>query len=230
MIKYYLVDNPLTPDPVDQRAVVVHNNVRTHADLVKMILHRSNGLTESQIESVLKETTVAVKLFLEQGDCVETELFKAKPKIKGVFSSRNDTFDRTRHQIKLGVNLNPGLLKSVKDLEVEKVKAVKGGPELGVFMDVASGTQNDVITPGKMARILGEDLKYDDTDNNQGIFFINDNNEETKVSMVLDNLPKQLTFDIPEGLTSGIYRLQIRSNYRSKDIRVGDLEEQLTVA
>jgi hypothetical protein len=115
-------------------------------------------------------------------------------------------------------------------LEVEKVKAVKGGPELGIFIDVASNTQNDIITPGKMARILGEELKYDDADSNQGIFFINDENEETKVDMVLDNLPKQLTFDIPASLVSGIYRLQVRSNYRSKDIRVGDLEEQLTVA
>lgn len=73
-MKFYLVDNPLTEDETDFRAVPVAGKKRTVEDVIRQIVHRSVGLTESQVGSVLKEMDTAVQMYLSEGDTVETEL------------------------------------------------------------------------------------------------------------------------------------------------------------
>lgn len=228
MIKFYLLDNPLTPDPTDFRAEVVDQPVRTEKDIVKMILHRNVGLSESQILSVLKEERAAIELFLEEGDCVSTELFTVKPKVKGVFYSKTEGFDRSKHQVNLKLRPSAGLRKVTEKIAVERVAEVKPAPLLSVLVDYASDTQNEVVTPGQMARIYGERLKYDVEDPLQGIFFINDRKKESKVATVADNLPKSLTFNVPV-LPQGTYRLIVRSAYKMKGLREGELDDMVEV-
>ncbi len=228
MIKYYLLDNQLTPDPTDFRAVVVDQPVRTEKDIVKMILHRNVGLSESQILSVLKEERAAIDLFLEDGDCVSTDLFTIKPKVKGVFYSKTEGFDRSNHQIRLKVRPSSSLSKITARIAVERVEEVKPSPLLSVFVDYATGEQNEIATPGQMARIYGERLKYDTEDPAQGIFFVNEQGEEAKVTTVGDNLPKSLAFNVPM-LPQGSYRLLVRSNYKMKTVRTGELDDVLEV-
>ena len=48
-MKYYLIDNPITPDPNDMRAVTVHDKTYTMNDILEMIDYRKVGLSRSQI-------------------------------------------------------------------------------------------------------------------------------------------------------------------------------------
>ena len=86
------------------------------------------------------------------------------------------------------------------------------------------------MTPGGAARLVGYDLKFDPADPNQGAFFIAADNSETRAEILIHNMPRELSFLNP-ALPAGVYRLQVRAILNdTPDLRVGQLEEQLTVA
>lgn len=228
-MKYYLIDNVLTEDPNDLRPVTVEQKVNTEKEIIKMILYRCAGLTESQIASVLKEERAAIEQMLERGEGVATDLFSIKPRISGVFYSKTEAFDRSKHQIRLKMQPGASLLKTTEAITVERVEKAKLAPILSYFVDYATNTKNEQLTPGQMARIYGERLKFDPADAAQGIFFISNKDIETKVVTVADNLPKSLTFNVPV-LAKGTYRLVVRANHKMKQVRSGELEDVLTVA
>jgi hypothetical protein len=79
-----------------------------------------------------------------------------------------------------------------------------------------------------MAQLTGYRLKFDSSDPNQGIFFINGN--LTQVSIVGKNSPAELMFLVPASLTTGDYSLEIRSSMGNGTVRTGVLAETLTVS
>lgn len=229
-MKYHLVDNPLTADPSDYRASTVHDETYTMDDLKEMIVHRSVGLTDSQVESVLEELVVAVVFLLKKGGKINTPLFKITPTVAGVFTDRKDGFDRARHSINL--KLKPGLrLAKVSDLiEPEKINPPKSTPVVDEFVDKGSSSSDEFITPNKIARIIGSNLKFDESDPAQGIFFINTaNKKEVKVDNadLLDNTGSKLSFQIPATLASAEYVVEVRSTMSGKDLRSGRSESML---
>lgn len=229
-MKYYLIDNGLTPDPTDYRAVVVNEIIRSHKELISMVEHRSVGLTESQISAVLKEYNVAITQCLQRGESVQTDMFTIRPSIKGVFKNLQDSFDRSRHKVRLSITLSAALKKIADILEVQKTEAVKHLPLLNTFVDIATNEVNAVITPGGTARIYGERLKLNMEDEQQGIYFVSEDHQAFKVTSVTDNFPKQLLFNVPSELTLGNYRIEVRSDHSIKEVRTGKLDEILTVA
>lgn len=228
-MKFYLVDNPLTEDETDFRAVPVTGKKRTIEDVVRQIVHRSVGLTESQVGSVLKEADTAIQMYLSEGDTVETELCTLQPRVRGVFHSATEAFDRNKHEAYINVRPSRGLKQLAGQLPVERVSAVKNLPLIEVLRDLDSDTNNDVLTPDGDVRIHGNALKFDPADAQQGVFLIDSKGKEVRVTRFTDVLPRQLTFRVPKPLAKGDYRLEVRSALSGKGLRVGQLEDTLTV-
>ncbi len=136
-MKYYLVDNPLTEDKTDFRAVPVSGKKRTMQDLVQQIVYRSVGLTDSQISSVLKEFQAATEMYLAEGDTVETDMYTMQPRIRGVFHSVNEGFNRDKHEVYIKVKANGSLKKAHRPTtgrahhEREADTAARGVPGYG---------------------------------------------------------------------------------------------------
>ena len=82
-----------------------------------------------------------------------------------------------------------------------------------------------------MAEIQGQLLKLDDTASDEGIFFISENGGgEIKVSYIYQNFPKSVQFEVPETLSAGSYRLEVRNRaHHGKSVRKGILEYPLNV-
>lgn len=98
-----------------------------------------------------------------------------------------------------------------------------------VYYNYNDETGGGVLTPGGMARLNGYRLKFDPADPAQGIFLIAANSSVTRVEIVGRNMPNELIFLTPPGLTPGQYRLEVRACFGPNHLRSGQLQELLTV-
>ncbi len=215
-LKYFLVDNALTPNPTDCRAVSKHDKTITMKQIIDLINYRNVGVTRSQIVAVLDEFMEAIKMFLKEGDKIQTTIFTITPTVSGVFIDMNDTFDRSRHGI--NINISPrGELEVVSDIiEPIKIQQDKNLPQINTFFDITTDQNDAVITPGLPAKIFGFNLRVDQADDEQGVYFTRlSNNKDTKVSVFIDNNPSKLSIVVP-ALPAGDYALKVKAKINGK--------------
>lgn len=101
--------------------------------------------------------------------------------------------------------------------------------------DYKTGSVNELITPNRNLRIIGQKIKIAGDDISNGVFFIETaTGLETKVPFedIITNNPSELVILLPE-LTSGTYTLQIASQYSGsnllKEPRTTTYERELIV-
>ena len=169
---------------------------------------------------------------LSQGGKVLTPLFNITPTVSGVFTDKQDRFERGRHGVNLRVRPGVQLQKVTEQISPEKVSSSKPAPVISTFFDKGSQTTDERLTPGKMAHITGAQLKFDETDAQQDIFLIQrDSKKGTNVPTVdlLDNTAGTLTFQVPDRLPKGTYTVEVRSTMKGNTLRTGQYQETLTV-
>jgi hypothetical protein len=192
------------------------------------MIGKGSTVTKAEALSVIEEFSYAVVDSIAKGNNVNTELFKIYPSISGVFDSQSDSFDKKRHAIRLNLTAGSRLSEALDSIELRKVEIAPAQPVLQQFTDLKTNTVNETFTPGQIASIRGSLLKFDDADENQGIFFMAQDGSETKVSQVVKNKPSELLFFAPEGL-SGTYSLEVRViPARYKALKKGQLSFDLT--
>lgn len=229
-LKYYLLDNTLTPDPTDMRAVSRWEQTVTHEQLVSMIAeYRNVGVSKSQIMSVIEEYLEVMLLFLKSGNRVQTPLLTISPTVAGVFTDEEDTFDRERHSINLNVQLSDALQAAEAFITPQKIGADKSAPIITQVYDVASDSKNTALTVGQPIKVLGKRLKIDVTDPQQGVFFIHTGSgKETRGVVYSDNSPKKLTVTVPAKLGNGSFTIRVRTVINNK-LHAAEYEEALKV-
>lgn len=103
-------------------------------------------------------------------------------------------------------------------------------PEITQFVDFNSSESNAVLTPGGIARITGEELKFDQSQADEGVFFVAADGTETRVEVIASLTEGQLMFQVP-ALARGEYSVAVRRAYTSsRTLRRGQLDSTLTVA
>ncbi len=230
-IKYYLQPNPITPDPNDQSARVVSNQVHDVESITKEMLRRGSTITEADVRAVLKVFFEVVTDEVAEGNNVNLPLVNIKPGIGGVFSNATDSFDPSRHFKK--ANLSAGVLLNEKMsfAVAEKITQPLAAPVLIEFSDINSQTTNSILTRGGIGQIIGEELKFNPSNALEGIYFIAANNTATKVNIVASRTEGKLVFSIPSTLTPGSYTLEVRKGYGTTTpvVRSGSLADTLQV-
>ena len=231
MLKYFLKDNKLTPDPDDYRAVTVRGNSNDMEDIIDVMMHRPVGVSRVEVASVLEELLVAIEFLLKRGESITTPLFKISPVVSGVFVGQDEAFDRSKHQVRISVNAGTRMSSIAREIEVERVSETLRTPEPVQVTDMSTNVRNQALTPGEPARIQGSRLKVDVADAAQGVFLVNEATDvEVKAGYLLDNVPKTITFIVPDTLPSGNYRLEVRSTLGGTQLRTGKIPVSLTVA
>jgi hypothetical protein len=232
-LPYYLVDNPMTPDPTDRRAVVQVGKSYTIADIIDQMISRGSTVTKAEALSVFEELGLAIENILKEGNSIKTDLFRITPTISGVFTSNEDSFDPERHEVRLRINPGLRLRETENKISVERTNGIRPQPTPIHFDDYGSETQDDLATAGKTGRITGSLLKFDENDPLQGVFFINIANGNVKqvTGRFVKNKPGELIFSNPSDLTTGVYRLEVRALLTgNKNLRAGSLPYELTVS
>ncbi len=229
-LAFYLVDNPLTKDdPDDLRAETVKRKPKAHTDLIKMVMFRCAGLTESQIHSVLKEYYAVIELFLEEGERVETQHYSIKSSIKGVFNSDDENFDPEKHRTRILLRPNSALKSVAKRIKVEKVDAQDNYPLPQNCVDNKSKTKSKQLTPGGGVKVTGKKLKFNQEDSAQGLFLVDQNGKETKITQIIDLSPSRIVCILPTGLKAGTYTFRVKSDMNTKQVKAGDMKKKLTI-
>ncbi|MCW9708265.1 DNA-binding domain-containing protein [Fodinibius salsisoli] len=231
-LEYYLTPNRITPDSEDYMAVSVNRESYTIEDVYDHMTREGSTLTKAEALASFEEITRGIINILQQGDSVSTPFVNLMPTISGVFIGEDDRFDLGRHQVRISVSAGSRLRKSAEDIDTKKVSPRERQPELLHYFDNTMESKDEEITISGGARITGTLLKFDETDDSQGIFFINtDDGSATRVdSKMMKNKPSELIFMNP-ALDPGTYRLEVRTILNgNNDIRSGVLSEELTVS
>ncbi len=230
-INYALYENHLTTDPADFAAQVdITASADTEAIADRMI-QQGSTVTKPDILAVIEDLVQATESFLLEGYRVNMAgLFEMFPRVKGIFNGAADTFDPARHYVDVGANPGSRVREDVRaQASVAKQETILPAPAPLEYVDLGSGETNGLVTPGNIGTVNGHRLKYDDTQADEGIWFVSDGGPETKVTLVQKNKPGQLVFLVPT-LAPAPYYLEVRVQF-SKDgpVRTGRLDAQLSV-
>jgi hypothetical protein len=213
MLQYTVLENLLTPAPDDYMAQPV--DVRTHdlPAIFKRIAARYPGLTPTQISSAVNEFFEEIRMITEEGETVNTPLLNTQFSTPGVYSGAMDSFDAKRHSLKL--NLAPGKLlrESVKKVKLEKVVVSEPLPHILEVKDVVSESVNETLTPGGVLQLRGSRLKFLPSEENNGVFLIDEQGVATKLSVIVENKPARIMMMLPADLPQGAYFAEVRTTY-----------------
>ncbi|MDR1156410.1 MAG: DUF4469 domain-containing protein [Bacteroidales bacterium] len=229
-IKYYLVENLMTPDPDDCRAQVTGYESVTEKEIVEYITRKGSSITPAAAKANYEEIIGAHEYFLQQGFGINTEFINVRPSIQGVFQNRDDRFDSSRHKIRFRVTLGKRYNRTSQEVKTEKTEPVSNAPIPQSLEDIASATVNEVLTPGGTATLTGTRLKFLQNDPKQGIFLIAADRMEYRVERLLSHHAAQVVFLIPASLPAGEYTIELRALLKgNKDVKKGTLPDKLQV-
>ncbi|RKE04405.1 DNA-binding domain-containing protein [Marinifilum flexuosum] len=228
-VRYGLGLNHLTEDPGDYLAVVTECTTSNAKKIMERMMGKGSTVTKAEGLSVIEEFEYAVVEEVKEGNIVSTDLFRISPSISGVFKDENDSFDPSRHSIKLNISPGPRLQEIISKIELKKVAISTAEPVIEKFVDLKGKAVNESFTPGQMASIQGSFLKFDEEDTNQGVFFIAADESETRASDFIKNKPSELMFFVPDELTSGKFQLEVRTIlHHSKVLKKARLSNDLS--
>jgi hypothetical protein len=231
-IKYTTVDNPMTSDPNDRRAVIQDEKSVDLSDLEVEMVAEGTGLTLPQTKAYNEKLFQLIEHHADNGDRINLPVVTIHATITGPFEGQEDVFRSPRNQVRIRVSSGPRLRKLEKNMKVEKVKG--GGsptPSPQEFTDAATGEKNRVATPGGIASLRGYYLKFDPTDPLQGLFYIPVDNPSAaiRVEQFTTIKPSELNFLVPP-LPPDTYRLEVRALLNKvKTLRSGSLPEIIEV-
>ncbi|HYH57007.1 MAG TPA: DNA-binding domain-containing protein [Anseongella sp.] len=228
--RFYLQPNLMTPDPADQLARVVPNATLNLDAIVARILKRGTLVTQTDALAVLNIFFDVVSDEVAAGNAVLLPLMNLRPSIKGSFLNIMDTFDRSRHTLRASASAGILMNRKLQDATAEKIAAATlTGPLLLEYLDVNTGLINSALTPGGIGQVVGDHLKYDAANPDEGIFLLEDGGAETKVTVVANRTDKRLVFNVPNALPPGDYTLEVRRAYgKDLTLRTGQLNAALT--
>jgi hypothetical protein len=220
MLEYVLEVNDLTTAPDDFRAQVVNVPSYTQDDIVDRVMRIGAGLTRSDIAAVLEAEKQVVVEIVSDGGAVTTELFNAFPSIQGVFHSAEDSVDGVHQKVRINLHAGTAIRDAVGAVKTKKLPGIVSGTIISSVTDVKTGSQNNLLTPGRNIKISGSKLKITGDDPLVGLFFEPEAGGApvpVDSSDLVINHPAELIAVIPN-LAPGVYRLRLVTQYSGSNL------------
>ncbi len=208
-IKYGLRENLLTADPDDCMAQVVDARTYTQDDIAQEMLKHGSSLTAADIAAYQKLEVEVYKDIIANGGNLNTPLISTNFSITGVFANQTDSFDKSRHVIKLNVNAGAELREAASKASVQKVETSSTDPYITSVTDKISG-DSSVIKTGSVMQITGARLKFDVADAEQGVFAITSGGE-FRCATVVENKPARLMVLLSPDVPAGDFSVEVRT-------------------
>lgn len=228
MIKYALFLNKLTPEPLDCAARVVDVPAFGLDDIVKIATQEGKTMTEEEMYAAYSSIEKAMTDIISQGGSVQLSILSTSFTISGVFENDQEVFTEGKHQLNLKMQPGDGLVTAARKNHLKRVKAKEYAPEPTRLEDIASGTVNELLSPGNMACLKGTDLKFDPEQADEGLYVVSDRGPAMKVEQLARNMPGELVFLVPAKMSKGSYWLEVR-NRSYQTLSTGRLKHPLVV-
>ena len=177
-IDYSLYQNKLTEASDLYAAQVLITSSADLETIADRIVEQGSTVTRTDVIAVLEGAVNAVENLLLEGARVNFGgLFDLFPKIKGKFNGITDHYDPSRHQVDVGATPGARVRKTVREnAAVTKLETVLPMPLVLEYTDLGTGETNNHVTSGNIGTINGSRLSFDETAEDEGIYF---NNTET---------------------------------------------------
>lgn len=232
-LEYYLSPNYFTTDnDEDYLAYPVNVQVNTREDLIRDITGPGSILKPTETGAVIDNYWGTITGYIRKGETYSDEYISIRFGIGGVYQNEEDQFDPARHALVANSILKDSVTSAVDEVELRKIASGRIAPEIRHVYDWGSDTTDDRLTPGGVLEVTGQVLKiHDNLEEEEGVFFISQaGDSEVRADQLRTNEPQKLTLRIPEALTAGTYRLEIRNTSRNgKSLRTGIFAPVLTI-
>ena len=228
MVDYAVIESTI-PGIDKCIATICGQKSRTLDDVIDHMIAEGTGLTRPQALAYFEKIVQIFEYFVQQGHRVVTPLVSVQPSIKGNFEDTEDMFDSSRHRIRIRSSSGIRMRKLESSVRLNKVDNKFREPAPKSLFDGTFREKNTKATPSGIASLYGKDLKFDQEDTQQGIFFISSTDVETRVDVYNRIKPAEVGFQIP-ALTSGEYTVEIRTISRTGGkLKKGILKKQILI-
>lgn len=217
MLKYFLIDNPLTERTDDYAAQPVAAKTYTRGEIIDLMLRKGTLVTKTDAVAVINNLEEVVTDIIRDGGTINLPLFNTSFSISGVFDGPMDAFDPSRH--KLNVNLTKGTLlrNAEKEVRLQKTDVGTAMPAIIEIKDVISGKTNEVLTPNGVIQLWGNNLKIDGDHADVGLWFVPETGDAVKAVVFVTNKPSSVIAMIPV-LAAGNYTLRIVTQHSGSNL------------
>jgi len=203
---------------------------RASLDMIaERIVARGSTVGKADVLAVLHLLIeVCIELILEGWRVHLGGLVRLYCRIEGRFEAYDDAFDPARHTLKGTAQAGPRLDEALRKRgQLRRQESRRPSPNPQRFSDVSSGA-HDSFTPGGMGRLVGANLKFDPSAEDEGLFLI-DAADQAHRLLVGHNTPTLLIFALPD-LPPGVYHLEVRARLKhATALRTARLSRPLSV-
>ena len=208
MLDYSLHDNLLTERPDDMSAQPHPSTNYDREAFINLMLQRGTLVTKTDIVAVFNNMEETAAYIIENGSTINLPLFSTSFSISGVFEGATDSFDSARHKLNVTVRKGIVLRDAEQRVKVSKVNASSPQPYIIEVRDSVSGNVDSILTSGGVVELAGVHIKLLGANPEVGLYFIAEDNTETKAVTIITNKPSQLIAIIPV-LAAGVYRIKV---------------------
>ena len=135
-------------------------------------LARRSTVTEADTVAVivnLKE--ICMEALMEGRRVYVDDLFHLIPVMQGTFDDSRDLYDPKRHKLSVKAQAHKSFVKEMRNWgKVKKVSILQLDPYPFYFIDCASGTTNEQITPNHTGQLKGICLKFNEQALDEGVW------------------------------------------------------------
>ena len=238
-IKASLYKNQLTDDPNDLAARVSAERSLSVRDICQSAVERGGAdINAAAMEHAVELFHKEMVYQLCDGFSVNTSWYNASIHIRGVFTSLTESFDPAKHSVMVEFRQGMELRRELAMVNVDILGKADSGFFIAEVFDVRTGSVNDLVTPGRNAKISGSKLKVEGDDSSCGVYFVNEA-DGTRIKVddedIVENVNAHLLIIVP-ALPSGTYRLEVSTQFTTgsgrflKTPRTTVFDRLLTVA
>lgn len=222
------------PDGADYRARVKYRRTVDMDDLLAAMQRSHSHLSEAEIKIVFEAFIETLLPFLLEGNRVVTPFGVFGITLKGGFDALTDRFNARKHRLKVTLKPSDSLQAAfARRARASKVDRPQPAPTPDDYINLADPSANDMLPPGRMARLVGHYLKFDPDDPEQGIFLqpvvngrVATDQAPLRIGHVGRNKGTELIFLVPADLPPGVYQLAVYARFGRK-LRSGQLSDVL---
>ncbi|MHB9295296.1 hypothetical protein PilKf_01038 [Pillotina sp. SPG140] len=170
------------------------------------------------------------------GFAVSTGYFSVHPNVGGTFESVNDSHDSSKHPITFRFHVLSALRALAAHIAVDVTGLADIQAYIDNFIDVATESIKETITPGGQFIIEGHKIKIAGDDADNGIYFVSATDASARVKVsghFAENISSRIIGIIP-ALNAGQWKVEIRTQFSNssttlKNPRVIESRFPLTV-
>jgi hypothetical protein len=237
-IKAWLYENLLTDDQNDYTARVSAERTLSVRDICESAVARGGAdINAAAMEHAVELFHKEAAYRLCDGFSINTLWYNASTHVKGVFTNPTEGFDPTKHTVAVEFRQGVELRRELGMVSVQVLGKAESGFLIAEVIDLRSDSVNDLLTPGRNARITGGKLKVEGDDPSCGVYFVSDA-DGTRIKVdgadIVENVNAHLLIIVPP-LAAGTYRLEVTTQYSGgnhplKTPRTAVFDRPLTVA